>query len=184
MNWKTYSQLNGQHAFLSASKYHWVQYDNEKLQDTYLSWQAVKRGTEYHELASRLINLGVKLPKTQRTLNLFVNDAIGFKMQTEQCLYYSPNCFGTCDAICFRNNQLRIHDLKTGKIAANMTQLDIYAALFCLDYNYNPNDIQIELRIYQFDEVQVTVPEPTDILYIMDKIKSFDNQINQINKEM
>ena len=50
------------------------------------------------------------------------------KMTPEQILYYSDNCFGTADAILFRNNFLRIHDLKTGKIPAHMEQLEIYAS--------------------------------------------------------
>ena len=31
MNWNNHSSLKDQHAFLSASKYHWVNYDNEKI---------------------------------------------------------------------------------------------------------------------------------------------------------
>jgi len=110
MNFNKHFRLEGQHAFLSASKYHWINYDEEKLISTFTKFQATQKGTALHELAMNLINLGVKLPKTNKTLNMYVNDAIGFKMHTEQILYYSDNCFGTADAISFKKNLLRIHD--------------------------------------------------------------------------
>lgn len=184
MNWNDHSNLRGEHAFLSASKYHWVNYDGGKLEDVYLSWMAVQKGTELHELASKLIDLGQKLPKSGKSFNLYVNDCIGFKMLTEKVLYYSPNCFGTADAISFRDNVLRIHDLKTGKTIASMKQLEIYASLFCLEYDENPNNIGIELRMYQSDEILVHHPEPEGLLYIMEKIKDFDKRIQHLqNKE-
>ena len=114
---------------------------------------------------------------------MYVNDAIGFQMTPEQPLYYSDNCFGTADAICFRNNLLRIHDLKSGVTPAHMEQLMIYAALFCLEYSVDPNKIDIELRIYQSDEVNVFNPDPIDILAIMDKIIFFDKRLSQIQDE-
>lgn len=180
MNFKTHSQVEGCHAFLSASKYHWINYDEEKLRATFSKYQAAQRGTELHELASKSIKLGVKLAKTNKTLNLYVNDAIGFKMQTEQTLYYSENCFGTADAISFRKNFLRIHDLKTGETSSSIKQLFIYAALFCLEYSVKPFDIEIELRLYQSDEVLIHTPEPEEILTIMEKIIQFDKMIEQI----
>lgn len=63
-------------------------------------------------------------------MNMYVNDAISFRMVPEQILFYSENCFGTADTIVFRNGTLRIHDLKTGVVPAHMEQLEIYAALF------------------------------------------------------
>ena len=119
MNFIKHSNLEGQHAFLGASKYHWIRYDDEKLLDTYDRFLATLRGTELHDFAAICIKLNQKLPKSQKTLNMYVNDAIGYKMTPEQILYYSDNCFGTADAICFRDNFLRIHDLKTGKIPAH-----------------------------------------------------------------
>ena len=180
MNFNNHSLLEGHHAFLSASKYHWINYDEEKLVSTFTKFQAVQRGTELHALACQCINLGVKLPKTRNSLNLYVNDAIGFKMQTEQILYFSNNCFGTADTISFRKNLLRIHDLKTGETPASMKQLMVYNALFCLEYNLKPVDIEIELRLYQSDEILVHVPEPEEIYNIMDKIITFDKRIEQL----
>jgi hypothetical protein len=177
MNFNTHLRLEGQHAFLSASNYHWINYDEEKLIAVYTKFQAAQKGTELHELAMRLINLGVKLPKTNKTLNLYVNDAIGFKMQTERVLYYSDNCFGTADTIDFRKNFLRIHDLKTGESPASFNQLMVYAALFCLEYSVKPTDIEMELRLYQSDDVQLNIPDPEDIMLIMNKIIAFDKRI-------
>lgn len=183
MNFNEHSELKGQHAFLSPSKYHWVNYDDDKLDNAYLRFLAIERGTRLHALADECIKLGVKLPRSKKTLNLYVNDAIGYKMNTEQLLYFSNNAFGTVDAISFRKKTLRIHDLKTGATPCSMKQLEVYAALFCLEYNKNPNDIFIELRIYQLDEVLVHEPHPEDILYIMDKIVLFDKRIDKIKME-
>lgn len=184
MIFKNHSELLGLHAFLSASKYHWINYDYDKLEETFFKSQAAQRGTELHDLANRLIKMGIKLPKTKQTLNMYVNDAIGFKMQTEQVLFYSVNCFGTADAVSFKKNQLRIHDYKSGVTPASMTQLEVYAALFCLEYKYNPNDIDIELRMYQNDEVEIVYPLKENILYIMNKIVDFDNYIEKLKLEV
>ena len=179
MIFNEHSRLEGQHAFLSASQYHWINYDEEKLITRYSRTQAAQRGTELHDIASRLIKMGVRLPKTNKALNRYVNDAIGFKMQTEQVLYYSENCFGTADTISFRKNLLRIHDYKSGQTRASINQLLVYDALFCLEYNYKPVEIEIENRIYQVDEDPcIYIPEPEEITYIMDKIVSFDKRID------
>lgn len=183
MNWNKHSELEGTHAFLSASKYHWINYSPDKLADSYKSFLAIQRGTELHEFASRCIALGQKLPGQKKTLNMFVNDAIGYKMQTEQVLYFSENCYGTADAISFRKNMLRIHDLKTGKVPTHMEQLMVYSALFCLEYHVKPGDIRTELRIYQNDEVLFHNPEVDEIAPIMDKIVTFDKIIRKIKEE-
>lgn len=183
MNFNSHSYLEGRHAFLSASKYHWINYDDEKLDRVYLAALAAQRGTELHDLAATLIRMGVKLPETPKTLNLYVNDALGFRMSPEQVLYYSDNAFGTADAISFRKDFLRIHDLKTGVTQTSEHQLEIYAALFCLEYRVKPFSIETELRIYQNDEIQVFVADPDVITHIMDKIVTFDKRINQIRAE-
>lgn len=184
MNFNQHYRLKGLHAFLGASNYHWVNYSDEKLRLSYNNDMAKKRGTELHDLAEKLIKLKVKLPRSQKTLNHYVNDAIGFNMVPEQILYYSDNCFGTADTISFKKNVLRIHDLKTGIFPTSMLQLRIYAALFCLEYGYSPNDLdKIILRTYQNDDVSEEIAEPTDILYVMEKIKNFDKIINDIKME-
>lgn len=183
MNFNKHSALEGQHAFLSASKYHWVRYDEAKVAESYSKFLAIQKGTELHEFAAQCIRLGQKLPRSQKTLNMYVNDAIGFKMVPEQVLYYSDNCFGTADAIAFRNGMLRIHDLKTGVLPAHMEQLEIYAALFCLEYKMKPSDINMELRLYQGNEVVVHNPTVEDIAPIIDKIITFDKIINKIKEQ-
>ena len=182
MNFNKHLALEGQHAFLGASKYHWINYNESKVKEAYSNYIAAQRGTELHAFAAQCIRLGQKLPKSRKTLNLYVNDAIGYKMTPEQILYFSDNCFGTADAISFRDKKLRIHDLKTGVTPAHMEQLEIYAALFCLEYKIKPSDIDIELRLYQFDEVLVHTPEADDIMDIIDKIINFDKIISEIRE--
>ena len=189
MQFNPHSNLKGQHAFLSASKYAWTRYSDDKLVQTYLNSLAVERGTRLHELASELISLRIKLPKTKATLNMYVNDAIGYRMTPEQVLYYSPFCFGTADTICYdeRKKFLRIHDLKTGASPAHMEQLMIYAALFYLEYGdlyfFKPEVGNIELRIYQSDEVVVYQPESSEIFDISDKIVKFSEMLERVQSE-
>lgn len=180
MNWNMHYNLEGKHAFLGASSYHWINYSEDKLKETYINVMAKERGTVLHKFASDCIKLRQRLPKNQKTLNMFVNDAIGYKMESEQIVYYSPNAFGTADAICFRDGVLRVHDLKTGSTAAHVEQLMVYAALFCLEYNVKPYDISFELRIYQNNEVDITIPDPKQILDICNKIVEFDKIINTL----
>lgn len=183
MNFNKHSIFEGQHAFLSASKYHWINYDENKLADSYFKFRATQQGVVLHEFAAQCIRLRQKLPKSKKTLNMYVNDAIGFRMTPEQILFYSENCFGTADAITFNKDFLRIHDFKSGVTPASMNQLLVYAALFCLEYKFKPYDIKIELRLYQTDEILVHNPEPDEILPIMDKIIKFDKMITELKKE-
>lgn len=180
MNFAKHYNLKDQHALLGASKYQWIRYSDDKIAELYFANKAKEEGTRIHALASELIDLGIKLPDNKKTLNMYVNDAIGYKMETEQVLYYSMNCFGTADAICFRNNMLRIHDLKTGKIPAHFEQLMIYAALFCLEYDFKASDIDMELRIYQSNDYLVMKPEVDDIVPIIDRIVTADKIISSI----
>lgn len=181
MNFNEHSNLEGLHAFLSPSSYHWLNYDDEKLITTRQNFDAAKLGTRLHALACELILLGQKQPKNRKTLNMYVNDAIGYKMTPEQILYFSENCFGTADAISYKKNILRIFDYKSGTTPASMKQLEIYAAIFCLEYKINPKDIEkIDLRIYQNDEVFLSEPEPEDILEICDRIIHCDKVLNEM----
>ena len=178
-----HSELKDKHAVLSASKNAWTNYDDEKLDRVYLNTLAAQRGTELHALAHNLIRLGVRLPRTSNTLNNYVNDVIGFRMTTEQPLFYSQNCFGTADAISFRKNKLRIFDLKTGVNETSERQLEVYSALFCHEYRMKPFEIDIELRIYQNNEIRVYDGDPDIIAHIMDKIVTFDKRIEAIRAE-
>lgn len=183
MKFNEHKTLIGTHAYLSASSYHWINYDDEKLIQSYKNFLAAQRGTELHEFAAQCIRLGQKLPNSNKTLNKYVNDAIGYGMTPEQILYYSDICYGTADAIGFKNKMLRIHDLKTGSVPAHMEQLLIYAALFCLEYRYKPSDISIELRIYQSDEIEIFNPNIEHMLPIMDRIVTSNKIIQNLIKE-
>lgn len=185
MHFNTHFNLVGKHAYLSASKYHWIRYDDEKFDRTFMNALAAQRGTELHDLARDLIRLGVKLPRSPKTLNMYVNDAIGFGMVPEQVLYYSDDCFGTADTIDFnlRRKFLRIHDLKTGVNTCSMDQLMIYAALFCLEYGFKPHEIETELRIYQNDMVETHTPDPHEVVLIMNQAVRLDKRIKEMRAE-
>ena len=158
--------------------YHWLNYDFDKLEEVWRNEKAKEYGTQLHELASQLIYFGKKLEDNKSTLSLFVNDAITYKMDSEVVLYYSENCFGTADAISFRRNLLRIHDLKTGSTKASENQLKIYAALFCLEYDMIPGDLDVELRIYQNNDITIHQPAPEEVIRAMDKIVHDDRVLS------
>lgn len=177
MHFNRHSEIQGKHAFLSPSNYSWVNYDDIKLEARFTAAQAARRGTDLHNLAHEAIRLGVKLSRSNKAISSYVNDGIGYKMTCEQPLYYSDNCFGHADTISFRRKTLRIHDLKTGITPVKEKQLEVYAAIFCLEYCVSPFEIDIELRIYQGEDVRIFRPVPEAILHIMDVIVDFDQQI-------
>ena len=207
-----HSELEGQHAFLSPSQYAWINYSHDKLAERYLKSLATERGTRLHAFAHDAIELNRLMPRNHDTLNMFVNDAIGYKMQSEQPLIYSWNCFGTADAISYKRNFLRIFDLKTGETEAKFEQLRVYAALFCLNYQSRTQELRrkgesdidiarlfdvspkelhfdpakmngIELRIYQLGEVRVEEADPQEIQRLMDIIVSFDQVLRKVKAE-
>lgn len=182
MIFNQHSDLEGKHAFLSPSNYHWLNYNDQKLEARYIAMTAARRGSDLHALAHDAIKLGVKLSKSNNALSTYVNDAIGYKMSCEQGLFYSDNCFGTADTISFRRNKLRVHDLKTGISATSEKQLEVYAALFCLEYHIDPLEIEIELRIYQREEIRIFEPLPEAIIRIMETIIYFDQQVELIKE--
>lgn len=170
MNFEKHLKLEGLHAPFGASQSAWLRYDDQKVIDVFRNKQAALIGTRKHEWAKETILLGIKMPKSKKTLYAYVNDAIGFKMTPEVTLFYSDKFFGTADAISFRDNMLRIHDLKTGVGPVHMDQLLIYAALFCLEYKVKPGTINAELRIYQNDEIIYLEPTTEEITMVIDKI--------------
>ena len=197
MQWNDHKQLEGKHAFLGASNFHWINWNDQIFENRYYSQFSTTIGTAIHALAHDCILNRTKLNKHDRHLieitlyhayipkdaydpddiliNLipFVNDAIGYHMSSEILLYYNNYCFGTCDAISFSQKEriLRIHDLKTGTTTAHMEQLLIYAALFCLEYHKNPHQFKTELRIYQNFNIVVEEPDANDIETFMNLIQ-------------
>lgn len=192
MNFNKHFNLEGLHAPFSASQSAWLRYDDDKAREAYSRKKAAELGSRLHAWAKDTIDLGIKQPKSKKTLYEYVNDAIGFKMATEVVLFYTDRFFGTADAISFRNNPktgrniLRIHDLKTGvvgKADSHIEQLEVYAALFCLEYKFKPHEIDMELRVYKKDEVVYCEPDPEDIVAIMNKIVHLDKLLAKIDSE-
>jgi len=194
MKWRDHSNLEGLHAPFSASGHSWLNYDDEKFRTVYTNMLAKQKGTEDHEFAATCIKRKQKLPGSKINLSRYVNDAIGFKMSPEVILYYSENFFGTADAISFRKNPnsdsgykyfLRIHDLKTGTSVAikKLYQLQVYAALFFLEYQIDPLETEMELRVYQYGEIVTENPTAKEIKPIMDKIIRADKIIEELKSE-
>lgn len=189
MKFNRHSELEGRHAFLSASKYHWINYTPEKMLVAFDKAVQAARGTELHDIAHKMIKHGLKMENTHQTMNMYVNDCIGYGLKTEQTLVYSLNAFGTADAIDLQREQddsyvLRIFDLKTGETPASGTQLKVYAALFCLEYQIKrPMAIGYDLRLYQNDKIEYIECDPEEIVYIMDRIKEFDKLLELAKEE-
>lgn len=190
MIFNNHYKLEGLHAPFPASKAAWLRYDDEKAKEAYEKRKAAELGTRLHAWAKETIDLGIKQPRSNKTLYAYVNDAIGFKMSTEVVLYYTERFFGTADAISFRKDHktgrfvLRIHDLKTGVVGkpdTHFEQLKVYAALFCLEYSRKPADIDISLGVYKKDEVVFCEPDPEEIVFIMNKIVHLDNLLVKID---
>ena len=183
MSFKKYSTLEGKHAFLSPSSYHWINYDISKLKTAYRNWKAAQRGTQLHAFAKDCITYEQRLLPMNQTLDMYVNDAISLRMSPEQPLYYSPYCFGTADAISFKGDQLIIHDLKTGVTPASLHQLELYAALYCLDYDIRPNEINTTLRIYQNNDILEGTATPEILVPHMDRIQTFSKILEEMDEE-
>ena len=210
MIWKDYSEFKRRvkdaHAFCGASNYHWRNYDKEKLIQTKMNSNANAIGTLLHSYAAKNIAEGFKLYKGDKrsilryltiennipaysvdidslfpNLMNYVNDSIGYRMTPEVLLYYSDNFYGTTDAISFKDDVLKISDLKTGKSPASFMQLENYAAFFCLDYKVKPTDLKkIEFRIYQGGEIIFAEPDPKILLPITEQIVEFNNVLENL----
>lgn len=209
MIWNDHSKLVGQHAILSPSNYHWLNYNEEDLVNRVTSSYSSTIGTILHAFACDFIQYRTRMVKSDKrimrmellkhnvpykiineldldgifeNIRCYVNDAIGYKMDPERVLYFSDNCFGTADAIVCSNNMLRIHDLKTGQTPAHMEQLLIYAAIFCHEYKVKPDKIDIELRIYQSNDIIGYIPEADEIKLIMETIVMMDKVVDKLKE--
>ena len=188
MDFNKHYDLRDKHALLSPSKVYWLNYSKDQLRAAIINEQAKVRGTKLHALAKELIEEGLKLRGSTQTLSAYVNDAIGYGMVPELPIYFTDNCFGTADSIFYKPGILRIHDLKTGLTPAKMEQLEIYAALFMLEYEkkfgVNPFNTKVNLRIYQSDDIIEEEPDPERISEVMDLIKEKDQWANDIQGEI
>ena len=185
------------HAFCSASKYSWRNWDVDKLLQMKAASYAAAIGTAVHEYAEGNIAKKIRIQKGDKhgvlrhlvvekkiperainidyifpTLMMYVNDCIGYRLDPEVYLEFSDDFSGTADALQYENRVLQVSDLKTGVRPASFEQLENYASLFCLEYKVNPKDIQkIIFRIYQAGEIQVAEPDPSVIMDVMERMK-------------
>lgn len=111
---------------------------------------------------------------------MFINDAIGFHMESEKELKYSDVLYGTADAISFNNSELRVHDLKTGlKPIEDPTQLVIYCALFCLDYKVSPEQCKrIIVCVYQNGEIKSCEVSVEQLSKVIERMK----HVNEVSE--
>lgn len=178
MEWHSHPRLEGSHAVLSPSNYHWLNDSEEKLLARLANAEAAARGTRLHDLAARNIADGITLAMDGRypVIARYVNDAIKYGMVPEQMLMYSMYCYGTTDAISFDAGEmfLRIHDLKTGVSKASFDQLYVYAGLFCLEYDFKPFEIQGQLRIYQHEEPEYCDVDQGYLAWVYDRIRTIN----------
>lgn len=184
MRFKNHYSVEGKHAFLGASKCHWVNYDMEKMERIFENQFAAILGSRKHVWAAEAIRLGLRQKENNQTLNAYINDAIRFRMTPEVILYFNEDFFGTADAASFNKGILRIHDLKTGVHPGDIRQIKIYFVLFCLEYDVNPYDIEMIGRIYQSDEIFEFIGDPKEIRDLMSKAKLFTKRIEELREVM
>lgn len=189
MKFKKHSEVEGRHALLSASKYHWINDDDEALISRVEKANAAAHGTRLHAFAAEAIQLRQKMENNSKTINLYVNECIGYGMEVEVVLFYTWYAFGTADAIQFRQEDdgrfvLRIFDLKTGTSKASFTQLVAYAALFCLEYEIKPMTIDYDLRIFQNDDIHYYECDPEEVAYVVDRYKEANKLVTKHQEEV
>ena len=176
MIWNNHKELEGKHAFMGASNYHWTNYDDITFEARYYNQFSQVIGTAIHELAHDCIVSRTKLNKHDihlielKLYKAFVpKDAYDANLILENLIPFVNDAIGYYE----RDKILRIHDYKNGVTQADIRQLYIYAALFCLEYHVNPLTLnKIECRIYQNLEVLIDNPTGEVIQFYMDKIQN------------
>ena len=121
MIFNKHSELEGKHAILSPSKHYWMNYDDEALIKNYISSFATEIGTLVHEYAADRIRFRMPLDSENeeaknsllifllengipfRVIDLdrifynlvpYINDAIGYKMDSEVKLNIQTSVLG------------------------------------------------------------------------------------------
>lgn len=178
---RSHPKLEGSHAFLSPSSYHWLNYSEDKLIERLTTVEAAALGTRLHAWAAEAISLGREQPYDGDILSAYINDALEYGMTPEQMLFYSINAYGTADTISFEEAELflRIHDFKSGATKTSTDQLYVYAAFFCLEYQFRPFEISGELRIYQGEDVRAYELDNEYLARVCDKIVTSNEIIEQ-----
>lgn len=175
--------LEGRHALLSPSQYHWIRYDEDKFDRIYHTRLAAARGTAEHEFAAMAIKLGRRQPANKDSLNMFINDSIRWRLEPEVALYADEMFFGHADAAGYKKGVFRVSDYKSGETKTSMDQLKCYVALFCIQFDMSPFEFNAEMRIYQFNEIREELAEPHDIMIIIDRWKTFSKRAADIRRE-
>jgi hypothetical protein len=176
---RSHPRLEGSHAFLSASKHHWLRYSDEKLIESLNTASAAARGTRLHAWAAEAIQLGRRQPEDHDVLSEYINHALDYEMTPEQLLFYTIHAYGTADTIGFEPyishpkfaGFLRIHDYKSGVTKTSEDQLYVYAGYFCHEYRFRPFEIEGELRIYQGDDVRIYELDREHLGYVYDRLE-------------
>lgn len=68
MKFNNHYNLSGCHATFSASQSSWLRYDDEKALEVYANRKAAELGTKLHAWAKETIDLGIKQPKSKKTI--------------------------------------------------------------------------------------------------------------------
>jgi hypothetical protein len=68
MKFYDHKSLSGLHAPFSASSSSWLRYDDEKVIEVYNNSKAARMGSRLHEWAAETIKLGLKQPKSKKTI--------------------------------------------------------------------------------------------------------------------
>lgn len=93
MQWNKHSDLEGKHAFLSASKHYWLNYDEDRLITSFQNENRKELGTTLHAFAASNIKHSIKMPKSNRdVIKMIKNYMFGLKLSDEfiQTLDYLP----------------------------------------------------------------------------------------------
>lgn len=194
---KVADRVRNQYRSLLGTEIHEYAAMEIELRHKLSSIKSITNGIEHHiyekylglnpdlkSYALKLIkHLGYIPKEVFETVKYYVNDGTGYKMNAEERIEYSDYIFGTSDTVSFRNNFLRIHDLKTGAHSAKMEQLEIYAALYILQHHLKPEELEFELRLYQWDGIVVKNPTAEDILPIIARIKAIDKDAEATDLE-
>ena len=94
MRFKKHFHLEGQHEFLSPSVYHWINYDEERLEFRYKLSRAAIEGMEQHRYAAIAIEEREIQDDETTTVGMYINQCIQYHMHPEVVLYFSLTLLG------------------------------------------------------------------------------------------
>ena len=68
MKFNQHSNLEGLHAPFGASQCSWLRYNDEKAIEVFNNKKATMMGTKLHQWSKETIDLGIKQPRSKKTL--------------------------------------------------------------------------------------------------------------------